>query len=962
MSERQPDATGTPWEPGTTLLDSLVIERRLGRGGMGEVFLVRDTLGGQQFAVKTTLASSLADEAGRRLFFRELQTWIDLPEHPHLVNYRFFRTIAERVAIFAEFVDGLSLQQAIEQGSLDLASALDVAIQMAWGLQAAHDAGVVHQDVKPANVLIALDGEAQIADFGLSRACAASLSQSVAAGDVLVTSSGLTLAYCSPEQAASAPLSSKTDMWSFGLSVLAIFMGRTPCHVGLDAPRVLASFRGDVAPSDQGVGGPATVMATPKAAAELRTEMPTNPWPLAARGSTEAPSTAPVPPGSLELPAEIARILERCFRPDPRERWSSMGEVAELLRRAHEQLLGRPHPRPRPQLVGPKGKAVPLERRVMGAVWQDPREWLAHVARAEGLPGDEIAARGAPGEGSRRAQAIDDLALYDEAARRLERLIEDGNDEHAVALSRLYEAKGLVHIVAEDFSGEVTCGEKQVTLLERLVQQRGRGDLAGALANAYMGWGNSIYEFGERHDAIAIYDKAIALAERHLRGEARTDLISARIRAYLAKADVYNDLEDHELSTALCDKAIAALERLTLQKDRGELLEDLYHAYQLKGDNVLAVDEPEEAFELYQRSLSIDDRLDRKGRPDLEANRAMTVGRMANALAAGDNPEESIPLHDQAIATLERLVIEGGYREYIGDLADLYTDKAETLWDLEEEGGAISLYDKAIELRERLVNQEGLQELAAPLAALYRLKAERLADQGDARAAIALLDRTIDIYAWLFDRKGWGAMATDLAFAYGDKADALLAEEEAEGALEFYDKALVIFEQMVQHEGRDDMAGALASICVGKGDASLALERNDDASAFYDEAIAVYERLVRDDEHDELLGELAGAYTAKAGAVEDDQAAIDLLGKAIELRETLVEQGEAGALADLAENKLDRALMLADVGRRTEARAEAKEVIAMLEEEAARSPGPEAREQLSEARKELAFLLGRRST
>jgi len=165
----------------TMLLDEFVVERPLGAGGMGEVVLVRSRWTGHYFAVKR--ASTSSPEA-RDALLTELRTWSELPEHPHLVPCRFFRTLGDEVAIFAEYIEGGSLAEWISQGRLSLEARLDVAIQMARGLEAVHRLGVIHRDVKPANVLMTLEGVARLADFGL------------AAGQ-----RGMTPGYCSPEQA-----------------------------------------------------------------------------------------------------------------------------------------------------------------------------------------------------------------------------------------------------------------------------------------------------------------------------------------------------------------------------------------------------------------------------------------------------------------------------------------------------------------------------------------------------------------------------------------------------------------------------------------------------------------------------------------------------------------------------------------------------------------------------------------
>jgi serine/threonine protein kinase len=134
---------------------------------MGSVYLVRSS-SGEPFAVKKI--TNVSNDQDRFNFLREIWTWIDLPDHPNIVAGRFVRAIRDETAIFAEYVNGNSLKKWIDEGSLTrLEDLLDVAIQFAWGLHAAHTTGLVHQDVKPANALLTLDREVKVSDFGLAR-------------------------------------------------------------------------------------------------------------------------------------------------------------------------------------------------------------------------------------------------------------------------------------------------------------------------------------------------------------------------------------------------------------------------------------------------------------------------------------------------------------------------------------------------------------------------------------------------------------------------------------------------------------------------------------------------------------------------------------------------------------------------------------------------------------------------
>jgi len=222
--------------PGHALVDDFVVERVLGEGGMGKVYLVKSRTTQMRFAVKRAKGLS---ESARRNFLAELQTWIDLPEHSNLVTCRFFRTVGDEVLIFADYVEGGSLKEWIDSRKLyeggpakALERMLDVAIQFAWSLRCVHELGVVHQDVKPGNVMMTTDARAvvqglkvRVTDYGLARA-------QMSAGEryipelgrtVLVSSGGFTPAYCSPEQIKKGlSVTRKTDIWSWGVSVIEV--------------------------------------------------------------------------------------------------------------------------------------------------------------------------------------------------------------------------------------------------------------------------------------------------------------------------------------------------------------------------------------------------------------------------------------------------------------------------------------------------------------------------------------------------------------------------------------------------------------------------------------------------------------------------------------------------------------------------------------------------------------------
>ncbi|MCD4652924.1 serine/threonine protein kinase, partial [bacterium] len=231
------------WEPGKRILNDYIIVKSLGRGGAGQVFLVKRISTGQLFAIKTILSRHIDEIKRKQNFLRELRIWLELPEHPHIVSCRFFRTVMDRLVIFAEYVNGGSLKDCIRAKKLlKIEDILDVSIQIIWGLQVSEIWGVVHQDIKPANILLTRSGEAKITDFGLARALNTANISSITYSDVssnLCTSSGMTPAYCSPEQASGEKLDIKTDMWSWALSVLEMFTGKVTWQLGVSGPSII---------------------------------------------------------------------------------------------------------------------------------------------------------------------------------------------------------------------------------------------------------------------------------------------------------------------------------------------------------------------------------------------------------------------------------------------------------------------------------------------------------------------------------------------------------------------------------------------------------------------------------------------------------------------------------------------------------------------------------------------------
>ncbi|MDR1162128.1 MAG: serine/threonine protein kinase, partial [Tannerellaceae bacterium] len=240
-------AADTPIEKGNTLLDLYKVESDPIVGGMGRVFRIRHTGWNTDLAMKQPKRELFQNEAQKQAFIHECDAWINLGLHPHIVSCYYVREIGGIPSIFSEWMDGGSLKGYINSGALYegseetvLERILDISIQFARGLHYAHEQQLIHQDVKPDNLLLTKTGEAKVADFGLANAKtmlgAEAGNTPSGTGTIISKSGGYTPAYCSPEQQTEkGELTRRTDIWSWAVSVLEMFVGERPWNNGVVA-------------------------------------------------------------------------------------------------------------------------------------------------------------------------------------------------------------------------------------------------------------------------------------------------------------------------------------------------------------------------------------------------------------------------------------------------------------------------------------------------------------------------------------------------------------------------------------------------------------------------------------------------------------------------------------------------------------------------------------------------------
>jgi predicted Ser/Thr protein kinase len=286
-----------------TVLKHYRIEAQLGKGGMGVVYRARDTRLDRLVALKTITPGLVANPERRSRLLLEARSAAAV-SHPAIAQVYDIDEADGNLFIAMEYVDGRTVSRLVADGELDLLGALEIALQVAEGLAKAHDAGILHRDIKSDNIMVTRDGHAKLLDFGLAKLVEpeagepqppVDLSRTLTRGRVHTIPGAVmgTLSYMSPEQARGKELDRRSDIFSLGTVLYEMVTGELP-------------FKGET--------------------------------PLDTMHAIAYEEARPVTLVRRNLTPELHRIVFRCLRKNPEDRYPDAHALAADLRRIKHDL------------------------------------------------------------------------------------------------------------------------------------------------------------------------------------------------------------------------------------------------------------------------------------------------------------------------------------------------------------------------------------------------------------------------------------------------------------------------------------------------------------------------------------------------------------------------------------------------------------------------------------------------
>ena len=673
-AEPQANAQGkkTVLLPGSVLLNRFRVDRLIAEGGIGAVYLVHQIPDGHPFAVKIIPEAGIRNTDTRCSFIHELRLWMDLPSHPNLTACRFFRSIDGNITVFAEYASRGSLKDWIRGDELtSFAMILDLAIQIARGIHAAHECGVIHQDIKPANVLISENRIAKVTDFGLSRTLHEILPESGDSEDRTdsnpeVSVSGMTLAYCSPEQISGQKVSRKTDIWSYGVLLLEMLLGRLDWKIGAVVDTVFERL-----------------------------------------------------PQSIDDPSKrrmldrLSDVLGGCFQRDPQKRWNSMADIEDRLIAVYETEFGAEYPRPRPSLAKPSFRSADFYSRqtINLGKWDDPMIWLRRAKQIAGLPAESTEPDDPSVFVSSASRALSDLQIYEKAGGILEEIIVSGGRDFSKDLALLKYNKAMVYQAANDPAGAIDEFEKAAQLFQQQADFDQNPDEHRFFGGCWNSKAIILQRIGRFDEAREAYQHALKSPERMIESGKLTPLQASHHRILLNLASLELVCGHPDRALDLSDRAIGVLSSNDDFPRTNQDQYDLSVMLTQKALSLAALSRESEAISVHRQALSLAERIcaDDPSAAHL-LRQAQVLINLIGSLTGIGAMDEALSAGRRAIRICETLCHERGMPECLNILSIALSNSAYVMNILRLFDESEQCLTKSLGILEDLIYRRGQPE------------------------------------------------------------------------------------------------------------------------------------------------------------------------------------------------------------------------------------------------------------
>ncbi len=589
------------------------LDRQLDAGGMGVVFLARRADGSYEQAVAIKLVRSdvsLTDPARKAQLFQRFELERHLLarlEHPNIVRILDGGSSEAGIPyLVMEYVDGRPLTEYCSTQNLDIAARIRLMTKVCDGVQAAHRHLIVHRDLKPGNILVGVDAEPRLLDFGIARLLVA---DSANASETQTASMAMTPAYASPEQARHEPLTTASDVYSLGVILYELLVGKRPYALeGVSPAQSERIISESEPPTLRRALADSNLSADEKQIRQSR------------------------------IGVDLERIVARALHKDPARRYESASALADDLRR---HLQGRPvlaHP----DSVGYRfGKFV--QRHRVGSAAAALAILAILSAGAIALWQAAEARQSARDTGMVNAFLVDVLSVSNPYASGSEISLAEALDDAAVKIDERFSKRPDLAVDIRYSLGKSMLGryrldaaEKQLTLALKQGEQI-FGPLDARSIKAVAALASLRKEQNRIEEAKAFYDDALGRIERG--GLANTELQANILNDY----GVLNLIEDdYAHADALLRKALNAGDQASIPPsadERAQTLGNLAHSARGLGDL-------DRADGLYQQVQTIFEQLYPDGGPYL----AVVLNNRARLARARKQPEQALAYLKRAVA------------------------------------------------------------------------------------------------------------------------------------------------------------------------------------------------------------------------------------------------------------------------------------------------------------------------